>query len=1095
MASKSAPSSLASRVADARWRRFTLPQLIDQVAHEDPDSVYGSWPVDLNSYLAGVRNITYAQLANIVNGLAWWIEKEIGPGNQSEALAYVGPNDVRFTALIYASMKTGHRIFLTSPRNSLIAHQKLFGSVGCKTLITPDPANPHVHAILEAAEPCRAFTIPGIDDLLPKVYPVFVMEKALNESLRDALVVVQSNTAPSHTSGSTGIPKPLIWTQETAMRHIEASSRDPPDGQTSVDSFIRGKRMLSTLPPFHGAGLMQHLLYANGFGNIITIPAATGPIVTARGVVDALKQTPADVVIMVPSVVAELSESPELLEYCAKNIQLILYIGGDLPQAVGDRVASKVRLRCWWGASEIGFPQQIFVPELESHGAGWHYIRFGPIVGAKFDLVNDNLYELVISRDEKLVEIQTTFNIGGFESLTEYRTKDLFEPHPDVLDAWRWRARADDIIVFLNGEKTNPVSMEQHIVTRNPGLISGAIVVGAQRFEAALVIEPVGTGGSLTTAGQAALIEKVWPSVDEANRSAPAHARIDKSLILVATQPFVRSGKGTIQRAANVLQYADDIDKLYANADVSAASAQTTDATDVNAVMHLIQDTLRSMEGLSDADGDENFFDSGMDSLRALQLMRILRKAVGSPKLALSTIYQNPTPRQLATVIASNSSDSFDDQKIRDQLLAIYRGLLHEIPKLHSTTDTEEEGPVDVLLTGSTGTLGTSILAALLNNPKVHHVFCLNRAQDGGREAQFKRFIASNLTTDILDHRVTFVHSDLTDPNLGLDQENHAKLRGRIKILIHNAWPVNFNLNLLAFRPLLAGLVNLFKFAASAAPQTIRTFFVSSVSAVSGLSSGTPEESVPDDSKLLPSSLANGYAGSKRLAELLCDSAARHIGIPVAILRIGQVAGSTTPGGTIWNRSEWLPSLVISSLLRLNCLPDNLGPQFSDVDWVPSDLLGIVIAELVLAGAKTAHGDGAEVFNVRNPNTVSWTALIPTIEGISQERSDKEAMQVVSPEIWLEVLQKTAETDGNEAGAGLISLVTKNPALKLVDFYSESLWPRLSENAQTQSPMDVTRAVAASNTLRNMTPLSSEWMGKWVKEWLKDIDLVVTKPL
>ncbi|KAI0517475.1 putative NRPS-like enzyme [Xylaria bambusicola] len=1080
-------SSLASRVADARWRRYALPQLIDQVAREDPDSVYASWPVVPNSYSAGVRHITYAQLANIVNGLAGWIVKEIGPGDQSQALAYVGPNDVRFTALIFAGMKTGHRIFLTSPRNSLIAHRKLFSAVGCKTLITSDPATPHVHAILEGVESCRALTIASVDDLLSTTHRVYVMEKALNAPLRDALNIV-------HTSGSTGIPKPLIWTQETAMRHIEAISRDPPDGQISVDSFMRGKRLLSTLPPFHGAGLMQHLLYATAFGNIINIPAATGPIVTAQGVVDALKQTPADVVIMVPSVVAELSESPDLLEYCAKNIQLILYIGGDLPQAVGDRVASKVRLRCWWGASEIGFPQQVFVPELESSAAGWHYIRFGPIVGARFDLVNDNLYELVICRDEKLVETQTTFTIGGFENFTEYRTKDLFEPHPDVPDAWRWRARADDIIVFLNGEKTNPVSMEQQIVTRNPGLISGAIVVGAQRFEAALIIEPVGTGGSLSTAEQAALIEKVWPSVDEANRSAPAHARIDKSLILVATQPFIRSGKGTIQRAANVVQYTDDVDKLYANADVSAASALTTDATDVNALMRLIQDTLRSMEGVSGTDENTNFFDSGMDSLRALQLVRVLRKAVGSPKLALSTVYQNPTPRQLATAIASNSSDRFD-QKIRDQLLDTYRGLLHEIPKLPGTTSTEEEGPVDVLLTGSTGTLGTSILAALLYNPKIRHIFCLNRAEDGGREAQFKRFAAANLETDTIDCRVKFLHADLTDPKLGLTETTYADLCSRVKIVIHNAWPVNFNLNLLAFRPLLAGLVNLFKFAASAAPRTIRTFFVSSVSAVTGLSTGAPEEIVPDDSKLLPSSLANGYAGSKRLAELLCDSAARHIGIPVAVLRIGQVAGSTAPGGTIWNRSEWLPSLVVSSILRLNCLPDNLGPQFSNVDWVPSDLLGMVISELVLAGADTAHGDGAEVFNVRNPNTVLWNVLIPTIEGISRERSDKEAMQIVSPETWLEVLQETAETDENEAGAGLMSLVAKNPALKLVDFYRESLWPRHSENAQTQLPMDVTRAVAASDTLHKMPPVSSEWMRKWVKEWLKDIDLVTTSPL
>ncbi|KAI0904542.1 acetyl-CoA synthetase-like protein [Ustulina deusta] len=1068
------------RVASRLWREFTLPQIVDKVAHEEPDYLYGSWPVEQNSYLAGVRNITYAQLANIVNGLAWWLVEQLGPDKQREVLAYVGPNDVRFTALVLAAMKTGHRLFLTSPRNSPIAHRKLFGSLKCESLITPDPTHPPTRAILEAVELCRPITIPSIEDLLFTVHAVYTKDKALDGSLLDTLFII-------HTSGSTSIPKPLNWTQATAMRHIEASSRDPSTGLMSIDSFIHGKRILSTLPPFHGAGLVQHLLYAIPFGNIPVIPATTGAIVTAQGVVDALKQTPADVAVMVPSIVAELSQSPELLDYCAKNLELILYIGGDLPQAVGDRVASKVRLRCWWGASEVGMPQQMIVPELESQKGGWRYVRFHPCAGATFDKVNDGLHELVISRDETRIDTQTSFTIGGFEDFTEYRTRDLFEPHPVVPDSWRWCARADDIIVFLNGEKTNPVSMEQQIVARNPGLISGAIVIGAQRFEAALIIEPAANDIPLTTAEQASLIERVWPSVDEANRSAPAHARIDKSLILVAPQPLIRAGKGTIQRAASVLQYTADIDKLYSNTNISsyvygdgdeATSDQIMEAADVNMVIRLIQDTIRDMKGLTEMDDDTSFFDGGLDSL-----------------LALSTVYQNPTARQLATAVAFGSSDGFDDQKVSEQLLATYRGLLQGIPKLADAPSKEDEGPVDILLTGSTGTLGTSILHALLKHPSVCHIFCLNRSPYGGRAAQLERFAASNLGTDILRSRVTFLQTDLTDPKLGLDEETYATLRARVGLLIHNAWPVNFNLNLLAFRPLFAGLVNLFKFAADAAPRTVRTFFVSSVSAVSGIGTGAPEEAVPDEVEPLAAPLANGYARSKRLAELLCDSAARQLGLAVTILRIGQVAGSTVQRGAVWNRSEWFPSLVISSLLRLKSLPDSLGPQFSAVDWVPSDVLGAVIADLVLAVPDTTRGGGAEVFNVRNPNTTSWSSLIPMIKEAAETKSEQN-IQVVSPAVWLAQLQESVESDSNDAGTGLTGpLVARNPAVKLVDFYREGLWPRLPEDAPLQLPMVVARAVATSDTLRNIPPVRPEWMRKWVAEWMEDVDPVATESL
>ena len=43
------------------------------------------------------------------------------------------------------------------------------------------------------------------------------------------------------------------------------------------------------------------------YGNVVIAPVAE-PIPTAQGVVDALKKTPADVAVLVPSVVAELAQ-------------------------------------------------------------------------------------------------------------------------------------------------------------------------------------------------------------------------------------------------------------------------------------------------------------------------------------------------------------------------------------------------------------------------------------------------------------------------------------------------------------------------------------------------------------------------------------------------------------------------------------------------------------------------------------------------------------------------------------------------------------------------------------------------------------------
>ncbi|KAI0119729.1 hypothetical protein F4814DRAFT_447546 [Daldinia grandis] len=150
-------------------------------------------------------------------------------------------------------------------------------------------------------------------------------------------------------------------------------------------------------------------LIRSWFGSIAIAPAATA-IVTAQGLIEALKKAPADIAVLVPSVIAELAQNPELLGYCATHLKLILYIGGDLPQEIGDLIATK------------------------------RYIRFHPCTGAVFDEVTRNNFELVIRRDDAVTDTQTAFGILSQNKLEEHRTSDLFEPHPTISDAWRWRA-------------------------------------------------------------------------------------------------------------------------------------------------------------------------------------------------------------------------------------------------------------------------------------------------------------------------------------------------------------------------------------------------------------------------------------------------------------------------------------------------------------------------------------------------------------------------------------------------------------------------------------------------------------------------------
>ena len=68
-----------------------LNNIVDSRAERNPRALYAAFPISDTSYEAGYRKITYQDLANAVNGAAWWLEKTLGRSKTFESLAYMGP--------------------------------------------------------------------------------------------------------------------------------------------------------------------------------------------------------------------------------------------------------------------------------------------------------------------------------------------------------------------------------------------------------------------------------------------------------------------------------------------------------------------------------------------------------------------------------------------------------------------------------------------------------------------------------------------------------------------------------------------------------------------------------------------------------------------------------------------------------------------------------------------------------------------------------------------------------------------------------------------------------------------------------------------
>ena len=289
---------------------------------------------------------------------------------------------------------------------------------------------------------------------------------------------------------------------------------------------------------------MRHLPYAV-FNEITSILPLPGVPPTAIGIVDALRQTSADLILVPPIILEECHRNILVLEELCKKPKYFAYSGGSLPKRIGDDFSTRTNLLSIYGSSEMGeLPQMI--PANDCPTLDWNYRLFNNSFGAHFCHQSGNLYEMVLNKSSTTMRDRAPFAI--FPELTEFHSRDLFSPHPTKQDLWVYESRLDDLIVFSNGLKVYPLPFER-IVVSDPRITS-ALMAGTQRLQLALLVEPADSS-HLDIVGRAHFIEDVWHLVQKANQTWPAQAEVLKTHILIVSpgKPFERAAKGTVQRA------------------------------------------------------------------------------------------------------------------------------------------------------------------------------------------------------------------------------------------------------------------------------------------------------------------------------------------------------------------------------------------------------------------------------------------------------------------------------------------------------------------------------------------------------------------
>lgn len=91
-------------MASVSCEQHTVLQALDAIVAEDPGRLYCIQPVS-SDISEGWREISFADLEGAINHTALWIQEKVLSSNKPEILAYMGANDIRYAAFVFACMR------------------------------------------------------------------------------------------------------------------------------------------------------------------------------------------------------------------------------------------------------------------------------------------------------------------------------------------------------------------------------------------------------------------------------------------------------------------------------------------------------------------------------------------------------------------------------------------------------------------------------------------------------------------------------------------------------------------------------------------------------------------------------------------------------------------------------------------------------------------------------------------------------------------------------------------------------------------------------------------------------------------------------
>ncbi|MCC8141395.1 MAG: thioester reductase domain-containing protein [Lachnospiraceae bacterium] len=413
-------------------------------------------------------------------------------------------------------------------------------------------------------------------------------------------------------------------------------------------------------------------------------------------------------------------------------------------------------------------------------------------------------------------------------------------------------------------------------------------------------------------------------------------------------------------------------------------SEKLTERTDE--IFNQVRSSFQKLLKIDQFNPNESFLSLGGDSLMGFELVNNIEERFHI-ELDLRELLRDSSVIGITKYVHSVLGDARVASKTKPVNLANECRLDEDI-RFAAKYDKPASECNTILLTGATGFLGAYLIRAIFHYYPHSglRIYCLVRAGSG--EAAMKR-IKDNLKHyhiwhDSMESYLHPVCGDISEPHLGVSDEEWEELSTQVEVIYHNAALLNFIYPYEYLKVInVDGTAETLRLASEGRAKYYH--YVSSYSVYD--TPGNEGERLMEDARLdrwLGFSLA--YSETKWVSEKLVK-AAGHRGLKAAIYRPGDITGAANG---IWDMNDMISRMIVSTI-QMQAIPlAAYRFHMTPVDYVANAMIYISRKEECFGHA----------FNLINPRDQGFATVIGYI------RSCGYRVRYVPFRIWKNQLKK-----------------------------------------------------------------------------------------